>query len=367
MPVEKEYSIVADSTISSSPQLEGHVDGDDDASTVPIKRPARTYGRRREEPLVEEAESLHSTSSSLAPHNTAHNTAPLEVVPSSSPRFTRSFTHHSASDDEETSGASPKFEFDWKKKLEQMDEDDNDEAVIASAMITENGAPAREGFGQPSLLQQSSIASLPSDTSNEGQLSQSIPVISHDLFGDDSLSQENGSSPQVPPAKEMFSLSSPQVPSRARARLSNVIHDSDSEPELSKASSSTTPSSSSQPLHNINTPKSRSLSTTPPTSDDEMPAKISAKARSSGKRKSLDHSRPSVLPLDLIERPLSEPKIRSGTKNHSKVKVRTFDICGTDTNKSNIGTHKERSTRNVERANSSGGWVYRVDTSRDRI
>ncbi|KAF9482017.1 hypothetical protein BDN70DRAFT_487886 [Pholiota conissans] len=54
-----------------------------------------------------------------------------------------------------------------------------------------------------------------------------------------------------------------------------------------------------------------------------MPNKISIKSRSSGKGKSLTHSRSSVPPNDLIEGPTSEPKIHHGSKTRSRVKAPT--------------------------------------------
>src|SRR5258708_22985788 len=78
MLLGKEASILADSTVSSSPQAA-------DASPQ-IKRATRTYGKRREEPLAEE-----TTASTLYPTSfleNVHKTAPpglKETIPASSP------------------------------------------------------------------------------------------------------------------------------------------------------------------------------------------------------------------------------------------------------------------------------------------
>lgn len=320
MPLETDSSIVADSTLSSSPQLPA-MQRDPDAS-LQIKRPARTYGRRQEAPLVKTPEipsSFPSGSSSFSTHNTAPPGLSEEIPPTSPQTQLTNYdtTLNSDEDDENASNAPPKFTFGWKAKMLALDEESDTETPVESVAPTSDGTA---GFGRPFLLEEPSTGS--NSTSLEtGTTARSPTVTSNDLFRVQYISQGEQSSSQVPPSRDAFVLSSPKVAPPTRKRLSKVLHDSDSEPEPSKASSSTSPSSSSQLIHPINTPKSRSLTTTPPTSDDEMSMKLS---RSAGKRKAITHSRPSVPPLELVEGLPSEPRTRTTSKNKPKVKVSTF-------------------------------------------
>ena len=319
MPLETDYSIVADSTLSSSPQPTP-MQRDPDAS-VEIKRPVRTYGRRQEAPLVETPEipsSFPSSSYSLSTHNTAPPGLSEEIPPTSPQTQLTNYdtTLNSDEDDEDASNASPKFDFSWKAKLRALDEESDTEIPVESALPTSHDTA---GFGRPSLLEEPNTGSK-SNSLETGTAMRSPTVTSNDLFRSQPSSQEKQSPSRVPPSRDAFVLSSPKVAPTTRKRLSKIVRDSDSEPEPSKASSSTSPSSS-QLIHPINTPKSRSLTTTPPTSDDEMPMKLS---RSAGKRKAIPHSRPSVPPLELVEGLPSEPRIRTTSKNKSKVKVSTL-------------------------------------------
>jgi mediator of replication checkpoint protein 1 len=297
MSIGKEYSIVADSTISSSPQLAP------DASTL-VKRPLRTYGRRREEPPAEDAGisvtflgHIHGNADSV------HCTAPpglSEEVPPSSPR-----TNHpgrcDTNDDE--APESTKFNYTWRTELKRLDDDHPEE----------NDPRTTSLFGQPNLLHVATGTSTDSSLRTEPRVLQSPPSASDDVLYGLSLD----SPPQIVSAKPSFVLSPPAV---SRTRNSRVIQDSDSEPEALKGSSSTTPSSSSQ-LQNLISPKSPSLST-PPTSEDDMPANILTKPRSTGRRKPLTASRGSVPPLEFSESPSSEVRRPSGTKPKSrKLKV----------------------------------------------
>ncbi|KJA24602.1 hypothetical protein HYPSUDRAFT_478388 [Hypholoma sublateritium FD-334 SS-4] len=320
MPLETDSSIVADSTLSSSP-LPPPMQRDPDAS-MQIKRSARTYGRRQEAPLVETPEipsSFPSSSSSFSTHNTAPPGLSEEIPPTSPQTQPTNYdtTLNSDEDDENASNASPKFTFGWKAKMLALDEESDTETPVDSAAPTSSNGTA--GFGRPFLLEEHSTG-LKSTSLEADTIARSACVTSNDLFRDQSLSQGEQSSSQVPPSRDAFVLSSPKVAPPTRKRLSKVVHDSDSEPEPSKASSSTSPSSSSQLIHPINTPKSRSLTTTPPTSDDEFPMKISCSA---GRRKANTHLRPSVPPLELVEGLPSEPRTRTTSKNKPKVKAMT--------------------------------------------
>lgn len=299
MSIGKEYSIVADSTVSSSPQLAP------DASAL-IKRPLRTYGRRREEPPAEDAGisitfpgHIHGNADSV------HCTAPpglSEEVPPSSPRM----NHPGQCDtNDDEAPESTKFNYTWRTELKRLDEDEDDHPE-------ENDPRTTSLFGQPNLLHVAAGTSTDSSLRTEPRVLQPPSSASDDVLCGLSLD-----SPQIISAKPSFVLSLPAV---GHTRSSRVIQDSDSEPEALKGSSSTTPSSSSQ-LQNLISPKSPSLST-PPTSEDDMPANILTKPRSTGRRKPLTASRGSIPPLEFSESPSSEVRRPNGTKSKSrKLKV----------------------------------------------
>ena len=251
MLLGKELSLVADSTVSSSP----HSDSKSNALTH-IHRPVRTYGRRRDEgPTCNGAD---VPSSSLAPSSSSrdsiHNTAPPglseEVPPSSPPHF--SDCEISMSCDEENSPQSlPKYEFSWRKTLRSLDEDDDSNTSNLFISNAEDDASKLE----------STNAIAPAAIDDD------------DVFGGSHPSVD-GRSPPNSVSAEDFRLSSPQVSTRTRTRRKpKVIRDSDSDSEPLKESSSATPASA---LHLLNTPHSRS-SSTQPTSEDDMPVKISTK------------------------------------------------------------------------------------------
>lgn len=299
MSLEKEYSIVADSTISSSPQLAP------DASTL-VKRPLRTYGKRREEPPAEDGSSVMFLGSVHGIADSVHCTAPpglSEEVPPSSPR-----TNHAERGDtnDDEAPESSKFHYTWRTELKRLDEDEDD-------LPEENDLGTTSLFGQPDLLHVAAGKSMDSSSRTEPRVLKPPPSASDDVFCGPPLD----SPPQIFSAKPSFVLSTPAL---GLTRKSRVIQDSDSEPEALKNSSSTTPSSSSQP-QNLISPKSPSLST-PPTSEDDMPANILTKPRSTGRRKLLAASRGSVPPLEFTEAPSGEVRRSSGTKHQSrKLKV----------------------------------------------
>jgi len=304
MSLGKEYSIIADSTISSSPQLIP------DASAL-VKRHLRTYGRRREEPPAEDAGnsatflgSIHGSADSV------HCTAPpglSEEVPPSSPR-----TNHAGRGDTNDDEAPQftKFDYAWRTKLKRLDEEEDD-------LPEENDSSTTSLFGQANLLHVPAGKSTDLNSRTEPCILKPPPSISDDVFSGLDL-DKNASPPQIFSAKPSFVLSPPAI---GPTRNSRMIQDSDSEPEALKDSSSTTPSSSSQLQHLIS-PKLRSLST-PPTSEDDMQANILTKPRSTGRGKPLATSRGSVPPLEFSEGPSREVRRPSGTKQKSrKPKVR---------------------------------------------
>ncbi|KAF8165077.1 hypothetical protein B0H34DRAFT_687709 [Crassisporium funariophilum] len=317
MPLEKEYSVVADSTMSSSPQQE--------IDALPqIKRPVRTYGRRLQMTPTDDPDTSFSISEpDSTSRDSVHNTAPpglLEQVPPSSPAAQLSDSATGDTDEEAGFDALPKFEFSWKKKLKDIDLlDDFDKELPSGSQ--ENNAPNQSLFGQPLLL-----------SGNETE-DRAAPLGAGDVFGEPLLLGPSLSSPppQATLSKQAFRLSSPLVGPRVRTRH-RVIQDSDSELEPSKNTPSSVPSSASR--HLIDTPKSGS-SSTQPTSEDDMPAKISKRSAPGRSRNPNSTSRLSVVPLDFTDEPSSDLK-RSKDKKVKRVKVKP------PTKKDLVETVKER-------------------------
>ncbi|KAH9482945.1 hypothetical protein JR316_0005045 [Psilocybe cubensis] len=315
MPLEKEYSIAADSTVSSPPRPP--VD-----APIENKRVIRTYGRPREEPQGGDADSsgLYTTKFSLA-RDSVHKTAPpglLDVIPPSSPcaRPDGGQLVEDGDDNESSTAGSPKFNFGWKAKLRALDDDDEDDVgdheQKMSVVSERDDAPSGSAFGQPLLLQATAdTLSSPSTPAERKSLSLLTSVI------DSSFNADPFSVPATTPGDSSphrsFTLSSPSAPrplvSRGRIRKA-ILQDSDSEHEPPKDSSSTAASGSSRR-------KSRSPSTQP-TSEDEMTLQNRNKSQSAGKKKSTQPPRSSVPPLLFTEDPAGEIKKGSDEKKRKK-------------------------------------------------
>jgi len=305
MPLEKEFSLVADSTTSSSPARAT------DASE-PIKRPTRTYGRPRDQPVVEDHPSdiSYINSTSMSFDTSIHQTAPpglREKVPTSSPSNDNDDPAGGDSDGDTAPDASSRYTFGWKDKLKMIDEEGSSDDDNAREV---DDAPQQSLFGNALLLQNAKDESslLNSTTSSHPSLHTSSA--SDDVFGGPPSSPSQG--PSEPPS---FTLSSPSSPPRKRgvkSKSRTTVIDSDEEIYLN--SSSTAASTSSK--HLINTPRS---SSTQPTSEDDMPPKPKTKRLrpTVGRRSS---SRQSVPPLDFMEMPASNAK-KSKRDKKGKAKV----------------------------------------------
>ena len=344
MTLGKDASIVADSTMSSSPARVP------DASPQ-IKRATRTYGKRREEPVTEGTtdSTWYPTSSS----ESIHKTAPpglKETVPASSPEkmvmdypiiFDAILGHdkagrrHDVGDIERGShslesglqGAWAKCGR-WKQDMVKIDKifDDDipeseqensspkyslgkklfkiDQAFEDIPESTSTSLEATFSFGKALLLHDANCNIVHPGCTRTESLTPPL-TISDDVFNGPPSTLSRPDVPQSP-----FSLSSPIVrPNRSRHR---IVRDSDSEAECQKGSSSTAPSTSNHSFF-----KSRSWST-PPTSDEDMPSKISVNSKPSQHHKS-NLSQVSS-PVDSLELP-SKDGNRVRKPKRTKIKV----------------------------------------------
>jgi hypothetical protein len=351
MTLGKEASIAADSTMTSSPAQAA------DASPQ-IRRATRTYGKRREElPAEGTAHSVLYAASSL---ENIHKTAPpglKETIPASSPEkmpmdpFDAFMENHEAggwhnagkfgkdflmanlqSEQEdflpkdESAGrekgreigtsileeSNPdsqsakedsfsKFSYSWRGKLAEIDKAFEDD-VPESTSISDKPNDILS-FGKAMLLREPDSSVIRPASTSTGVLTPP-PFISDDVFNGPPSTLSCGDAPH-----SFFSLSSPH---RSRRPKICVVRDSDSEEELPKGSSSTARSTSGH--DSFVSAKSRSLST-PPTSDEDIPSKISMDLK-------LSHSRKSDISVSVPPPELSSKERKRGRKSRrTKVKV----------------------------------------------
>ncbi|KAG6877843.1 hypothetical protein C0993_003216 [Termitomyces sp. T159_Od127] len=288
MPVKMDSSIVPDSTISSSPP----------ATPSFVKRARRTYGRSTHgEAAGEDSDAPHllRLSKSSSSINSVFRTGPSavdeEIPPSSDPSCEYSASNQADDDDDEAESedASSAYQFSWKKKLKEMDMEEDNEAVMADVSEDKSASEQREEGDASALSPQThdrpDFARLPTFSVGNGN-----NALTGTVFDEPSSTSPTSS----PVAHSSFGHTpSPQVTNRGR-RKKPIIHASDSEDGESKESSPTTPSHP----HPLTTPKSRS-SPTPPTSDDDMPASVVQDTKGKGKGKA--SSRPDVAPLCFSE------------------------------------------------------------------
>jgi len=310
MPVNKDYSIVADSTLSSSP---------------PIKRAAVTYGRRRDAIVDDPDSSLFNSAASSASQQSIYRTGPPdmdeEIPPSSEPAGPLSDHELADDEDEEDEGerdASPKFQFAWKQHLKALDEQDDFDIDLPSAPDCEDASGSDEALFEMSLVPESSKVVGNRTTPNSPVAAEHMSL-SENVF-DGSVSTLTGSSSQPPAAfnKAPSPLSPTVALARRRPNKRAIIHDSDS--DSGHSNNPVSPRRPSSFLHPITTPKLHS--STPPTSDVEIPAQSESKKetkREKGKAVSSSHRR-SVAPVQFEENHSSTAGGIAITNNKSIVK-----------------------------------------------
>jgi hypothetical protein len=289
MTLTKEYSIAADSTLSAS-------------SPIIVKRAAHTYGRRKTSQDDEHpTDDVDDSGFGSAPRQSIYRTAPpgvIEEIPPSS----------SAGDDDEhpDDGCStPKFRFEWQKKLWQIDHPDEDIVedmpVVSSLFAGGNGPDNTKNNdfdGCPSPPEQDANSSFASGSGEHvpEPSSSSLPSLSS-------------------PSSQHLS-DSPLAPVYAKKR-SAKMHDLNVE----RGSAPSSPTSPAFP-HLINTPKSCS-SPTPPTSDGDEDSNDPSRTLNQKKAKGK-----SILPLRFDEPP-SLSLTTDITKVHAtKSRAKTRDNKG---------------------------------------
>ncbi|KAJ7638516.1 hypothetical protein FB45DRAFT_903108 [Roridomyces roridus] len=238
--------------------------------SMPVKRAARTYGRPKD--VVDDASrGLSHSESGLPPTTSAYDALAPRFAPKlgggrsrarHSPKPDVAGKHGSDDDDDEAGDASNTFQFGWKAKLKQMDEDSD---------VQDEESPSRDTHD--------ALRTVPNSPRP-------------DAFG--------GSLSTLTASSELFETTSP-LPV-ARRRRGHVVESSDDSGDETK-------SSAQKSLHPITSPKSRP-SSTPPTSDDEMPApaRLVSEARSSKGKGKASSSRVQIPALSFEKAPAAKKR-----------------------------------------------------------
>ncbi|KAF9268219.1 hypothetical protein L218DRAFT_1073552 [Marasmius fiardii PR-910] len=272
MVLTKEDSIVADSTVSSSPSH----------TTTTAKRPTRTYGRPRDSSMVN-VEHHRSSSSSSGPADSSsiYWTGPVsaqeEIPPSSDPPHPSPIDCQryvgEGEDENSNPGASAGYEFSWREDLREMDRDDDTDDGEISEDRAKTSTSKSKLSAAPAPLSAEQRES--SDRENNSPKHASMPPapLLGDILG--------GSLTIVASSSQVPSNRSPS-PVQNRRRVSRRAEDEDS--QSGNEHEDLEDSSPTKPFP-INTPE-RASSPTPPTSeDDEMPTTKEKGSRGSSSRK----------------------------------------------------------------------------------
>jgi mediator of replication checkpoint protein 1 len=259
----------------------------------PIKRPLRIYGKPKDTVSDEASASLQSSGppgSSTIPISRpiASHLAEKNLQAPSSSRHSLTFAvADDQGSDEEGSDASGGFQFGWKAKMKAMDEEMSaDDDDLVPAIVADASRPADNR--SPTIVRSNSASrTVPNSPSL-----QDAPSVAQDVSGG-SLSALTASSDFDAIESRTPPVSPPPAASHRRGKRRAVIHSSDEDTEDDTQGSARR---SRVIPHPIASPKSRP-SSTPPTSDNDLPAQIPlVNPRSKGKGKPAS-SRTQVPPL----------------------------------------------------------------------
>ncbi|ESK93727.1 hypothetical protein Moror_1425 [Moniliophthora roreri MCA 2997] len=333
MPLKKEFSIVADSTASSSPTR----------PITPVKRAARTYGRPRE-PVALEADDpdrSYSSTSSSSLRSSIYRTGPLntrEEIPPSSPVVFSSPDQHRAGSEEveedqvEHNDAPRRPNFAWRTIMDEIDKGEHDgEAAFGFAEESHAEKPNQEAPSE----------SLSSGQRESGSAPASRPSITpHASLVDDSF---NGSlSTLTTSAHQPSSPGEPGSPiltnrKRIIKHQKLALLESDVEEEATEESSPV--------KHPINTPPRQSSPTPPTSDDDEMHAAKKLSSKGKGKASSTRQSVPPLVFQDETLEGITVASTKSIEKQATKGKGK-----GAKPIKTKKPTASERKEADKERA-----------------
>lgn len=257
MPLQAEDSLVADSTLSTSPHRE-------ERASPPIKRAARTYGRKRSPAPVLDASSSPKPTEEPS-YSNIFRTAPQsnkESIPSTSDNEGNE-TEDTANDSDasEARVTSRKFVYgDWRKGLQDIDKDfDEDDSAPAPGpkALSDASSATSLGFGTSSLL------------SNDDDKRSTSPGLVSDVFGSSPADRSRPGPSKHAENSDDDDNEGEAFVLKKRKSGKAVVEDSESEVEQPATSPPVKTSPSAE--HTLS-PRSRRASETPPTSDGGMPA-----------------------------------------------------------------------------------------------
>ncbi|KAF7355030.1 MRC1 domain-containing protein [Mycena sanguinolenta] len=294
----------------------------------PAKRPIRTYGRPKDAVLEEASSSLQPSGSawganvSISELVASHFAAKTTQAPTSSRHSSTVDVADGQTGDEEGDDASASYKPVWMLRMEAIDkkmDEDGEISVVANTEDASRPAPEPVDGRSPTIMHQSSSPAGPhSPTMQETPR----PIEEDDVFGGSAVTTSHVASGDTNPAKSRTPPVSPQPNiSHRRGKQRAVVYSSDDSEDDTKSSARkprTTP-------HPIASPKLRS-SSTPPTSDDEMPAQLAPTVRNSlSKEKDKpSSSRGQVPPLQFNDRPVvSRRRTSDAVPSKSKLKAPT--------------------------------------------
>ncbi|KAJ7122761.1 hypothetical protein C8R44DRAFT_875967 [Mycena epipterygia] len=252
--------------------------------STPIKRLPRTYGRPKDA-VVEEPMPSFQPSEAWSLESTTHRTGGLHLAQKSprKPNVSRQSPDPDVADgqqsDVEVDDASNSYQFGWRAKLKEMDEEepaDGDDSAVLDAEDASHAAPHRSSRHSPEIVPDNDV---PRTVPNSPSLQQSPPMV-QDVFGGSlsTLTASSATSEAFDAFESHSPPASPPILTHRRVKQRAIVHTSDEDSEDDTKRSPVV-------IHPITTPKSRPSSTPPTSDDDEMPARIASNSRSKGKRK----------------------------------------------------------------------------------
>ncbi|KIL68216.1 hypothetical protein M378DRAFT_158756 [Amanita muscaria Koide BX008] len=230
-------------------------------------------------------------------------------------------------DENEQCDTSPKFAFGWKRRLQELDNEDDFTMTTLSTSNDNDASRPEQPFGETPFKGPRAGAEI----NTIGLKGIQVSLISKEKLTPTDNTLE--ASPSRSPSLSLVNSreSAPSTPERgqtrwrANRRYDVRVFDSESEPSPNKLGSST---NTSPPLI-FQTPNTRS-SPTPPTSDDEMPLAPMSKRKG-------EITRRSVPPLQL-----EEPSPRARSENASTDKRKTVKRVKAPTKMELAETAKDR-------------------------
>ncbi|KAJ7047686.1 hypothetical protein C8F04DRAFT_1286346 [Mycena alexandri] len=279
--------------------------------SLPIKRAPRTYGRPKDVVSDEPNASLQQSGSAWGSRlaNTvpvaSHFTPEIAEYSHLSRQSSAVDVAEEQGSDEELNDASGGFQFSWKAKMKEIDEkmsEDEDDSAVPNIQDASYRAPQTHS---PSIVpDKDAYGTVPTSPS-----AQQAPLLEQDVFSGSLSTLTASSVASDAPA-------SPPITSRRRTKQRAVVtsdEEEDSDDDTKK---------SPEFPHPIASPKTR-LSSTPPTSDEEMPSRIAPSSRSKGKGKP-PTSRTQVPALRFDDEPISGHRKRpSEVPTKSKLRAPT--------------------------------------------